>query len=87
MILDADGRELAPRRDVWAAAREATRHRDELVAGAIHDARIQLDSERALARLFRARSTAADVAADKAEKRWREQNPGLAALVDYAGAG
>ena len=53
--------------------------RNELLRGAITDARIQLDTEKALARISGGTS-----GADVAERYWRATNPGLAALVDHA---
>lgn len=60
------------------------RKRDDLLRGAITDARRQLTQAREQAPIFSARSTPDDVASDRAERQWRERNPGLSALVDHA---
>ena len=75
---------------IWPAVDETPDYmpadrRDELLRNAVIDARKQILAARGEARLFRARSTDPDVAGDRAEKQWRENWPGLAALVDGDG--
>jgi hypothetical protein len=60
--------------------------RNELLRNAIRDARGQLIGERGRARIWAGWNVegAPQRAADEAEKRWRANNPGLAALIDHA---
>lgn len=81
---------MPPARGVGAPvgrlARIGVEQRDELLRNAIRDARIQLDSERARARIMGPAlfGSGEEVGAARAEKRWRDKWPGLAALVDHA---
>jgi hypothetical protein len=73
---------MPPVRGVGAPVQRA-----DLLRVATTDARIQLASVRAEARLFRALYADPARAADEAEKHWRDKWPGLAALIDHADAG
>ncbi len=76
---------MPPVRGVGAPSGRSTRRQQaDLLRDAIRDARIQLDSARAEARLFRDRSYQAACAADRAEQAWRDKWPGLAGLIDHA---
>lgn len=86
MILDADGRELAPRlgAPVGHLSQTGAEKRNELLRNAIQDARVQLAIVRARARRFPPVGVSPEQAADRAERKWRAGWPGLAALIDHA---
>ena len=77
---------MPPARGVGSPVGYSTgRARAELLANAIRDARIQMDTAMAKARLFRSPvGVSAEQAAGRAEREWRDKWPGLAALIDHA---